>query len=177
MNKITYEERYIVRIDGEKVGEIHALVNTYKPSDFEQNMIERVNDLAPLAPGPHSFHPLGPKNAAVGDEIVIFSRGTLRRGRVIKTTAKKVTVAYVTPGGIDEAKKTVYAWAGADPLTDADRDSYWSDESWKKNVESRQRRIELAKAGLWQLFLNITEKTVGRDHDGTPGRHPGFNSI
>ena len=135
-------------------------MNSSNPSERDAAYIARVNDLASLMVQSSSFHPDGPKNAAVDDEIVIYSRGALRRGRVVKATAKGVTVDYVTPGGIEVAKKLC-----ALALSPA----YSGGFSEKEREDGR--------AGRWQLWTRITTKRVGRDHNGTPKKHVGFNCI
>lgn len=126
-------------------------------SDKINQMVERINDLVQLSRETSSFHQDAIKNAQVGDEITIYSRGALRRGRVTKATVKSVTVEYTTPGAVEVAKKLVPIYAQRD--------------------EPNEGARELAQAGIWQYFVHTTEKTVKRDHNGQPKRHPGFNCL
>jgi hypothetical protein len=45
-----------------------------------------------------------PTPVQVGDHVLVESRGHIRAARVYRVGRKNVTVAYVTPGGIQEAR-------------------------------------------------------------------------
>lgn len=128
---------------------------------LQKNIVEQVNNLAALAALTPVFEAERVRNAAHGDVVVIFSRGALRTGRVIKATADNITVAYVTPGGVEDARKSCERCAGWKPEADG----------------SDANRIALARGGHWQLWVTVTEKRVPRSHLGTPELHHGFNCI